>query len=102
MTPEDEEKLIAQIRAQHRLAALTLSTQLLGHLASGEEAILDVHEALLVLEQADSKLARLVEMRLCGYTEAEIAESLGVTERTVQRDWEKAQLLLKAALSSKS
>jgi len=78
---------------------LTLSTQLLDHLSNGEEAILEVHEALLVLEQADPRLARLVEMRYYGgYSESEIAEALGVTERTVQRDWGKARLLLKAAL----
>jgi RNA polymerase sigma factor (TIGR02999 family) len=81
------------------VAELTLSTQLIEHLSSGEEAILDVHEALLVLEQAEPRLARLVEMRYYGgYTETEIAETLGVTERTVQRDWRKARLLLKAAL----
>jgi RNA polymerase sigma factor (TIGR02999 family) len=80
-------------------AELTLSTQLLDHLTSGEQAILEVHEALLVLEQADPRLARLVEMRYYGgYSETEIAEALGVTERTVQRDWSKARLLLKAAL----
>jgi RNA polymerase sigma factor (TIGR02999 family) len=80
-------------------AELTLSTQLLDHLPSGEEAILEVDEALLVLEQAEPRLARLVEMRYYGgYSEAEIAETLGVTERTVQRDWGKSRLLLKAAL----
>jgi DNA-directed RNA polymerase specialized sigma24 family protein len=31
-------------------------------------------------------------------TEAEIAAVLGVTDRTVRRDWEKARLLLAAAL----
>jgi RNA polymerase sigma factor (TIGR02999 family) len=78
---------------------LTLSTQLLDQLSSGEQAILDVHEALLALEEADPRLARLVEMRYYGgYSEAEIAEALGVTERTVQRDWSKARLLLKEAL----
>ena len=52
-----------------------------------------------MLEQAEPRLPRLVEMRYYGgYTEAEIAESLGVTERTVQRDWNNARLLLKAAL----
>jgi RNA polymerase sigma factor (TIGR02999 family) len=81
---------------------LTLSTQLLEKVSSGEEAILDVHEALLVLEQADPRLAQVVEMRYYGgYTEAEIAETLGVTERTVQRDWTKARLLLHAALHRK-
>jgi len=33
-----------------------------------------------------------------GYSEREIAETLGVTERTVQRDWEKARAILAAAL----
>jgi predicted transcriptional regulator len=32
------------------------------------------------------------------YTEQEIAETLGLTERTVRRDWDKARLLLMAAL----
>jgi len=80
-------------------AELTLSTKLLEHLSSGEQSILDVHEALLVLEQAEPRLAQLVEMRYFGgYTEAEIAETLGVNERTVQRDWNKARLLLRVAL----
>src|ERR1700752_1999763 len=80
-------------------AEMTLSTQLLDHLPSGESSILEVHDALLVLETADPRLALLVEMRYYGgYTEAEIAETMGVTERTVQRDWNKARLLLKAAL----
>jgi len=33
-----------------------------------------------------------------GLTEVQIAESLGITERTVRRDWEKARLLLAEAL----
>ena len=33
------------------------------------------------------------------YTDREIAETLQLTERTVQRDWEKARLLLRALLS---
>jgi RNA polymerase sigma factor (TIGR02999 family) len=81
---------------------LTLSTQLLDQMSSGEEDILGIHEALLVLEQVEPRLARLVEMRYFGgYSEAEIAETLGVTERTVQRDWNKARLLLKATLEGK-
>jgi DNA-directed RNA polymerase specialized sigma24 family protein len=68
-------------------------------LSSSEEAILDLHEALVVLGVAEPRLAQLVKMRCYGrYAEAEIAETLGVTERTVQRDWNKARLLLKAAL----
>lgn len=81
------------------VSPLTLKTDLVENLADGEEAILNVHEALQVLEQADARLARVVEMRFFGgYSEQEIAEALGVTERTVQRDWEKARAILGAAL----
>jgi RNA polymerase sigma factor (TIGR02999 family) len=79
--------------------ALTLKTELVENLSGGEAEILKVHEALEVLEQADERLARVVEMRYFGgYTEQEIAEALGVTERTVQRDWDKARGILSAAL----
>jgi len=41
----------------------------------------------------------VVEMKyFAGLGEREIAGALGVTERTVRRDWEKARLLLSAAL----
>ena len=78
---------------------LALSTELSGQLAAPENDALKVHEALQVLEQADARLAQVVEMRYFGgLTEAEIAESLGLSERTVRRDWEKARLLLIAAM----
>jgi RNA polymerase sigma factor (TIGR02999 family) len=80
-------------------AEFGLSTQLLEHLAIGEESIVHVHDALLVLEEAEPRLAQVVEMRYFGgYSDAEIAEALDVNERTVRRDWGKARLLMKAAL----
>ena len=58
-----------------------------------------VNEALDSLAQAEPRLAKVVEMRYFGgYTEAEIAETLEVTERTVRRDWDKARLLLSEML----
>jgi RNA polymerase sigma factor (TIGR02999 family) len=70
-----------------------------GDLPVDEQTILDVHEALKDLEQADPRLAQVAEMRYFGgYSEKEIAETLEITERTVQRDWEKARLILAAAL----
>ena len=58
-----------------------------------------VHEALDGLAQYDGRLVQGVEMRyFAGMTEAEIAEALGVTDRTVRRDWEKARLWLADAL----
>lgn len=66
----------------------------------GETEILRVHEALEELSRLDERLVRVVEMRyFAGFTEAEIAESLGITERTVRRDWEKARLLLAEYMS---
>ena len=80
---------------------LTLDSQIAARLPTGEAEILHVHEALLKLEQADPRLAEVVEMRYFGgYTEVEVAEALGVTERTVRRDWDKARLLLMNALKS--
>jgi RNA polymerase sigma factor (TIGR02999 family) len=68
-------------------------------LPGDERAVLEVHEALEDLEQADPRLAQVAEMRYFGgYSEKEIAETLEITERTVQRDWEKARLILAAAL----
>ena len=69
------------------------------NLLGDEQTVLDVHEALQDLEQADPRLAQVAEMRYFGgYSEKEIAETLEITERTVQRDWEKARLILAAAL----
>jgi RNA polymerase sigma factor (TIGR02999 family) len=89
-------------RSQKRggdMLSLTLSTELADSLGKDEEVVLRVHEAIAVVEQADPRSAKVVEMRFFGgYSEAEIAEALGVTERTVQRDWEKARLMLMGAL----
>jgi RNA polymerase sigma factor (TIGR02999 family) len=80
---------------------LTLNTQLLDDAGGGNEDLLRVSEALDVLAQAEPRLAQVVEMRYFGgYTEAEIAEALEVTERTVQRDWDKARLLLGSMLKA--
>ena len=78
---------------------LTLSTKLGANLADGEDTVLRVHEALEDLEKAEPRLAQVAQMRYFGgYSEQEIAETLEVTERTVQRDWEKARLILAEAL----
>jgi RNA polymerase sigma factor (TIGR02999 family) len=67
---------------------------------SGEEEILAVHEALDRLAAREPRLSQVAEMRYFGgMTELEIAQALGVTERTVRRDWEKGRLLLREALA---
>jgi RNA polymerase sigma factor (TIGR02999 family) len=78
---------------------VTLSTQVADSSAADERGILQVHEALLALAEADPRAAQVVEMRYFGgYTEEEIAEALDINVRTVARDWEKARLLLEVAL----
>lgn len=54
-----------------------------------------VNTAMDDLAKIDPALARLVEMRFfCGMTTEEIAEALGSSTRTVQREWQKARALL--------
>lgn len=80
-------------------ADLTLNTQIRDNLPAGETEILQVNDALLVLEQAEPRMAVVVEMRYFGgYSDDEIAEALDLNKRTIRRDWEKARLLLFAAL----
>jgi RNA polymerase sigma factor (TIGR02999 family) len=63
--------------------------------SSGEDEILKVHEALEELALIDARLVKVVEMRyFVGLSNQEIADSLGVTSRTVERDWEKARTFL--------
>lgn len=63
------------------------------------EELMRVHEALAELEALDPELAQVVEMRYFGgYSEIEIAELQGVTDRTVRRRWDKARAWLFVAL----
>ena len=67
----------------------------------GPEAMLQVDDALDHLTRIEPRLARVVECRFFGgMTNDEIAEALGVTSRTVERDWIKARMLLRGALGS--
>lgn len=63
------------------------------------EEILAVHRALEALARLDRRMADVVELRYFGgLSEIEIGEALGITDRTVRRDWEKARLWLTAEL----
>ena len=94
--------LLGQSVGEVRDAAhVTLTTHLGEHLAgdAGETEILRVHEALDELAKLDARMAQVVELRyFAGMTEGEIGQALGVTERTVRRDWQQARLFLAEAL----
>ncbi len=65
----------------------------------GDADLVRVHDAVRALEALDPELAELVEMRYFGgYGDEEIAQLLGVTDRTVRRRWDKARAWLYVAL----
>lgn len=65
------------------------------------EALLQLNDAIDRLARVEPRLARVVDCRYFGgLDDHEIATALGVTARTVQRDWVKARLLLQRALAS--
>jgi RNA polymerase sigma factor (TIGR02999 family) len=59
------------------------------------DEIVALDGALDRLAAVDPRLRQIVELRFFGgFSEVEIAESLGVTPRTVERNWLKARLFL--------
>ena len=74
---------------------VTLDTAAAESLGATDDEIVDVHEALAELEKVDARLVKVVEMRyFVGLNDEEIGAALGVTDRTVRRDWERARLML--------
>ena len=65
------------------------------------DALLQINDALDRVATIDSRLARVVEYRFFGgLSTEEIAGALGITERTVERDWIKARMLLREMLAA--
>ncbi len=65
------------------------------------QEILELDQALDRLGALSERLARVVELRFFGdLSEEETAEALGVTKRTVRRDWRKARSFLHRQLHS--
>jgi len=63
------------------------------------DAILELDDAMKRLAALEPRLARVVECRFFGgMSEEEIADALGLTVRTVRRDWVKARVLLQRML----
>ncbi|MGE3277331.1 MAG: ECF-type sigma factor [Vicinamibacterales bacterium] len=64
-------------------------------------ALARLSDALDELSAVDERLARTVDLKFfCGFTFGEIAAMAGVSERTVQRDWDKARIFLHRALEA--
>jgi RNA polymerase sigma factor (TIGR02999 family) len=83
------------------LAITSLDTQTAAELQDPDpDRLVEISDALDELAALDPALAQVVDLRFfCGFSMADIALQLGVSERTVQRQWEKARVLLYRTLS---
>src|SRR5690606_1496761 len=70
-----------------------------GQHALQPESLAVLDQALTALDQRDPRLARIAECRIfAGMDSAEIADAFGLTERSVQREWNRVRALLSLAL----
>ena len=75
-------------------------TEVPGVESRGDEEVLELDELLRKLEAVEARSARVVSYRVfLGMTTAEVAHALGVTERTVRRDWAFAKAWLARELA---
>jgi RNA polymerase sigma factor (TIGR02999 family) len=66
---------------------------------SDADQLMRLSDALDDLEATDARLARIVDLKFfCGFSFVEIAAMMQVSERTAQRDWEKARIYLHRVL----
>ena len=109
-------RILIDYARQHRAARrggedrIAVTLEFLEH---GESAALSVPEradSLIALDEAldelhrmDERLARVVECRFfAGLNEVETSEALGVSQRTVSRDWQMARAWLYEALRDRA
>ena len=93
------------VHAQKRgggAAEVTLTARI-GAQAQAVVEVLALDELLASLGKADPRAAQIVELRYFGgYEETEIADMLGISYRTVRRDWRKARAFLLAAMDGEA
>jgi RNA polymerase sigma factor (TIGR02999 family) len=83
----------AQKRGGH-FEITAISTDVAEPMTNADE-LTRISDALDELGTVDERLVRVVDLKFfCGFSFIEIADMLGVTERTIQRDWEKARIFL--------
>jgi RNA polymerase sigma factor (TIGR02999 family) len=65
------------------------------------EALMQIGDALDELATVEPDLAEIVDLKFfCGFSFIEIAAMRGVSERTIQRNWEKGRLYLHHAIAA--
>lgn len=83
---------------QFELTSLTTNVEEV--ITDGQE-LMRISQALDELAEVDSSLSQIVDLKFfCGFSFAQIADMLGLSERTVQRKWEKARIYLHRSLQA--
>ena len=78
----------------------SLDTELAGNVPS-PNALLQISDTLDELAEIEPELAEIIDLKFfCGFSFAEIAAMRHVSERTIQRSWEKGRLYLHHAIDS--
>ena len=78
---------------------VTLNTNVADELPTSDLDLTRLNDALEEMSHTEPRLVQVVEMRyFVGLSEEEISDALSIAVRTVRRDWQKARLLLLAAL----
>jgi RNA polymerase sigma factor (TIGR02999 family) len=73
----------------------SLASEVVDPAAADATELSRIGEALEALGAAEPELAQVVDLKFfCGFSFAEIASMRGVSERTIQRHWEKARIYL--------
>jgi RNA polymerase sigma factor (TIGR02999 family) len=71
--------------------------------SADQQELVRIGDALDELGKVDPDLAEVVDLKFfCGFSFVEIAAMRGVSERTVQRDWEKARIYLHRTIRSET
>ena len=79
-----------------------LDTDHMGRLA-GPDELIGISDALDMLAEIDPGVAEIIELKFfCGFSFVEIAAMRGVSERTIQRGWEKGRIYLHHAVMADS
>jgi RNA polymerase sigma factor (TIGR02999 family) len=99
--------VIDRVRARHAqkrgggFVITSLDTEHAEQVAN-PEALQEIGDALDELAKLEPELAEVVDLKFfCGLTLADIANMKGVSERTMQRQWDKARMLLHRALGAR-
>jgi len=94
---------VRQRHAQRRggeVVHVTLDTGIGESSTLHDEQLLRLNEAIDALGAVDERLVQLVELRCFGgLSETQLGETLGVSVRTVRRQWQRARALLHAAMN---